>query len=339
MRWTAEAANTWYDAQPFLRGANYVPSSAVNQLEMFQADTFDLAANEREIALAASLGLNVLRIFLHNLLWQQPGFLDRFDLVLAICARHQVRVMAVLFDSCWNPDVQPGAQPAPLPGIHNSQWVQSPGRVLLTDPAAEPQLEAYVTGLIGTYKDDPRILAWDVWNEPDNGWGAYALTDPADKLVHVARLLPKVFTWARAAAPTQPLTSALWAGDFSHPSPIQGTQLDHSDVLSFHNYEPRASFLARIVSLRAHHRPILCTEYMARQQDSTLAAILPIAQRERVAALHWGLVAGKTQTWLPWDSWQHPYLAAEPNVWCHDLFHPDGSPYREDEAALLRLIP
>ena len=223
--------------------------------------------------------------------------------------------------------------------MHNSRWLQAPGRTLLVDPAAEPQLEAYVTGIVRAYRSDPRILGWDVWNEPDNGWGAYATTEAPDKLAHVERLLPKAFAWARAAAPMQPLTSALWAGDFADPSPIQRLQLELSDVLSFHNYEEPASFLARINSLRPHARPNLCTEYMARQQGSTLAAILPLAERERVAAIHWGLVAGRTQTWLPWDSWQNPYVAAPPAVWCHDLLLADGSPYRADEAALLRLIP
>lgn len=339
MRWTTAAANAWYDSLPFLRGANYISSNAVNQLEMFQAATFDLAHNQHEIALAASLGLNVLRVFLHDLLCLEPGFVSRFGQFLTVAAHHNILVLPVLFDSCWDPEPRSGPQLAPIPGVHNSRWVQSPGRILLTEPTAEPALEQYIRGVVEAFRDDPRILAWDVWNEPDNGWGAYAATEPHDKLLHVQRLLPKVFAWARDARPTQPLTSALWAGDFAQPSPIQQIQLDGSDILSFHNYELPASFQARVDSLRPHARPILCTEYMARQQGSTLAAILPLARRERVAALHWGLVAGKTQTWLPWDSWVNPYVTAEPPVWCHDLLHPDGSPYREDEASLLRGLP
>ena len=338
MQWTTAAANLWYDAQPYLRGANYVPSSAVNQLEMFQAETFSPPQNEREIALAAGLGLNVLRIFLHDLLWLQPGFVERFDQILSIAAARQMRVLAVLFDSCWDPDPHPGPQLAPIPGVHNSRWVQSPGRTLLVNPAAEPQLERYITGIVQAFREDPRILAWDIWNEPDNGWGAYAESEAQAKLAHVERLLPKAFAWARAAAPTQPLTSALWAGDFAQPSPIQQIQLQQSDILSFHNYEQPASFLDRIESLRPHGRPILCTEYMARQQGSTLAAILPLAHAQRVAAIHWGLVAGRTQTWLPWDSWQHPYTDRQPAIWCHDLLHPDGTPYREQEATQLRSL-
>ena len=301
---------------------------------MFQAETFDLERNRQEIALASSLGLNVLRIFLHDLLVQQPGFLDRFDQILALAATHNIRVLPVLFDSCWDPTPIAGPQQAPISGVHNSRWVQSPGAKLLIDPASEPALRGYVNSVVGRFRDDPRILAWDIWNEPDNGWGAYETTEAPDKLLHVERLLPQAFAWAREAAPSQPLTSALWAGDFRNPSPIQQIQLTESDILSFHNYEPAVSFAGRIASLRPHNRPILCTEYMARQQGSTFAAILPVARRERVAAIHWGLVAGRTQTWLPWDSWLHPYVDAPPAIWCHDVFQPDFTPYLDDEAKL-----
>ena len=336
MRWTAEAANTWYDAQPSIEGANFIPSNAVNQLEMFQAATFDLQRNDVELALAAASGLNVVRVFLHDLLWQQDGFVELLDAFLACASNHGIRVLLVLFDSCWDPQPQAGPQLAPIPGVHNSRWVQSPGAALLADARAEPALHDYITGIVSRFRDDPRILGWDIWNEPDNGWGAYAGSELEDKLLHVERMLTKAFAWAREGEPTQPLTSGLWVGDFGQPTPIQRIQLEQSDVLSFHNYEEPASFFARVASLRPHGRPILCTEYMARQQGSTFAAILPIARRERVAAIHWGLVAGKTQTWLPWDSWQHPYVDREPPVWCHDVFHADLTPYDPAEIEELR---
>ena len=340
IRWSPENANDWYGRQPWLVGANYVPSTAVNQLEMFQAETFDAATNDRELALAASVGMNVLRVFLHDLLWAQAGFVERLDQFLGVAAKHGLRVMLVLFDSCWNPLPVAGLQRPPIPGVHNSRWVQSPGASRLADQGAESVLQAYVEGVVGAFCEDTRIVAWDIWNEPDNGWGAYASTEPADKLLHVERLLPKAYAWARAADPVQPMTSGLWAGDFTQPTAIQQIQLDQSDVLSFHNYEPAESFQARIASLRPHGRPILCTEYMARNQNSTFAAILPLAKAEGVAAINWGLVAGRTQTFYPWDSWLHPYTDREPDVWCHDVFHPDCTPYRQEEADLLRsLLP
>ena len=335
-RWNTETANTWYEQQPWLVGANYVPSSASNQLEMFQAATFDDAGNDREMAWAAALGMNCLRIFLHDLLWVQEGFAARLERVLQLAAKHGLRVMPVLFDSCWDPRPQPGPQAEPIPGVHNSRWVQSPGAERLSDPAFEPALEEYVTGVGTLLRDDPRVLAWDVWNEPDNGWGVYADQEPANKLERVEALLPKVFAWVRAAGATQPLTSGVWAGDFTQPSPIQQIQLSESDVISFHNYEPADSFLARVRSLRPLGRPILCTEYLARPQGSTFQAILPVARQEHVAAINWGLVTGRTQTRFPWSSWQHPVAPDDPAEWYHDVLQSDGQPYSQSEARLLR---
>jgi hypothetical protein len=170
-RWTAQKANAWYAQQPFLVGANYLPANAINQLEMFQADTFDPQTIDKEMAMAQSLGMNTMRVFLHDLLWQQDaaGFANRLDQFLSICQRHRIRPMLVLFDSCWDPQPALGKQRDPQPGIHNSGWLQSPGAAALSDVSQYPRLEAYVKGVVARFKNDKRILAWDVWNEPDNG--------------------------------------------------------------------------------------------------------------------------------------------------------------------------
>ena len=335
-RWTGEAARNWYAGLPWLVGANYVPSTAVNELEMFQAATFDEARNDRELGFAAAFGLNCVRVFLHPLLWQEAGFLERLDRFFTLAARHGLHVMPVLFDSCWDPRPHPGAQPDPIPGVHNSRWVQSPGAVWLASPAHEPLLQAYVREVVGAFRDDKRILAWDIWNEPDNGWGVYEQFEPEDKLARVERLLPLAFAWAREAGPSQPLTSAPWAGDVLNPTPVQRTQLELSDVLSFHNYEGPESFAARIEQLRPLRRPILCTEYLARPHGSTFSAILPVARAANVGVMHWGLVTGRTQTRLPWDSWTQPYVnGREPAEWYHDILHADGTAYREGERRLV----
>jgi hypothetical protein len=112
--------------------------------------------------------------------------------------------------------------------------------------------------------------------------------------------------------------------------------LAESDVISFHSYEWPEGFQARVQSLAGLHRPLLCTEYMARGNGSTFDTILPIAKREHVAAINWGLVAGKTQTYLPWDSWQRPYVREQPAVWFHEVFRQDDTPYRQREVDLLR---
>jgi hypothetical protein len=342
-RWTETQANAWYAKQPWLVGANYIPSNAINELEMFQAATFDPAINDRELALAESIGMNTARVFLQDQLWTQDseGFKKRLDTFLAIAAKHHIRPLLVLFDSCWEPNPHLGPQHPPIPGVHNSGWVQSPGIERLTNRAVEPELKAYVTGIVGAFANDPRILGWDVWNEPDNSNGDRFKEDAAAKVKRVNELLPQVFSWARSAHPTQPLTSGVWTGNWSDPTKESETikiQLAESDIISFHNYGWPEAFEARIHELEQYHRPIICTEYMARGAGSTFDTVLPIAKKFHVAAINWGLVNGKTQTNLPWDSWQHPYVLSQPTIWFHDIFHTDGTPYRQAETDLIRQL-
>lgn len=341
-RWSEQQAWDYMNRQPWPVGSNFLPKDAINQLEMFQEATYDPAEIDKEFGWAESAGMTTMRIFLHDLLWQQDaqGFEERLDQTLAIAAKHHIKPVLVLFDSCWDPNPVLGPQHPPIPGVHNSGWVQSPG-VALADPSQLPRFKAYVTGIIGRFASDDRILAWDLWNEPDNAGGGDYVNLPNKKQL-VNQLLPKVFAWARSVGPIQPLTSGVWGhkswDDPSTWSPTERIQLTQSDIISFHNYGWPEDFEARIVSLEKLHRPILCTEYMARSAGSTIDTILPIAARHHVGAINWGLVQGKMQTWLPWDSWKVPYVDREPTVWFHDLFYPDGTPYREREIEIIRSL-
>lgn len=342
VRWTPEKANAWYAQQPPLIGANFLPSNSINELEMWQADTFDPTTIDRELGFAEGIGMNTMRVFLHNLVWEQDSraFEHRIDTFLSIAARHHIRPMFVLLDSCWDPNPKLGPQHPPIPGVHNSGWVQAPGAEVLSNPAQYPRIERYVVGVIGAFANDPRILAWDLWNEPDNGNGSsYGSHDPKDKIQIVENLLPKVFAWARSARPTQPLTSGLFSGDWSSVDKMTSAariQFEESDIITFHDYGWPEHFEQSIKQLQAARRPVVCTEYMARGAGSTFDTILPVAHRYHVGAINWGLVAGKSQTYLPWDSWQRPYVLEKPPVWFHDVFHPDGTPYREREAEIIR---
>jgi len=344
-RWTVEQANAWYSTQPWLVGSDYIPANAINQLEMWQADTFDPKQIDLELGWAESIGMNTMRVFLHDLLWQQDkeGFESRLDTFLSIAEKHHIRPMLVLFDSCWDPFPKLGPQHPPIPGIHNSGWVQSPGAHALQTPSEYPRLEAYVKGIIGHFAKDQRILVWDLWNEPDNdndgANGAYGRFDPKDKAAIVAELLPQVYSWVRSVDPVQPLTSGIWTGDWtteSLMSAVARIQVNESDIISFHNYGWPEEFERRVVALQRYHRPIICTEYMARGAGSTFDQTLPIAKKYKVGAINWGLVAGKTQTYLPWDSWRHPYILDQPTLWFHEVFHTDGTPYREREVEIIR---
>lgn len=344
-RWTPAQTQAWADKQPWLVGSNYTTSNAINQLEMFQAATFDPKTIDRELGLAHDMfGMNTARVYLHDLLWKQDpqGFLDRLDQFLAIADRHGIRPVFVLFDSCWDPDPVLGPQHRPIPGVHNSGWVQTPGRDDLIDPANDARFQAYVQGVVGRFARDPRVLAWDIWNEPDNpGGGSYNGEQRAEEQGRIEILLPKAFGWARSQHPIQPLTSGVWIGPDWSPGArtlnrIQQIQLSYSDIISFHNYEQPEAFEARVAQLRPYGRPLLCTEWMARGNGSNVDTILPIGRREHIGMINWGFVDGAIQTRLPWDSWERPYTLQEPPLWFHDLVRKDGTPYRKREVEIFR---
>lgn len=343
-RWSKAEANAWYAKQPWPAGSNYVPSNAINELEMWQAATFDPKRIDEELGWAQSLGMNTMRVFLHDLLWKQDaaGFKQRIDQFLTIAAKHHIKPIFVLFDSCWDPEPVLGPQHPPIPGVHNSGWVQSPG-VAMDDRSQYPRFEQYVKDIVGSFAKDDRILAWDMWNEPNNpGGGDYDAREPKDKFDRVAELLPQVFDWARSMHPTQPLTSGLWEHpDWSpsgHLDAIERTQVEKSDIISFHNYGWPEDFLKRVEQLKPYGRPLICTEYMARGAGSTIDGVMPLGKKLDVGMVNWGFVSGKSQTILPWDSWQRPYTLQQPTLWFHDLLHADGKPYREREAQIIRAL-
>jgi hypothetical protein len=341
-RWTAAMANDWYRDRAWPVGCNFIPSSAVNQLEMWQAETFDPEAIDRELGWAGGLGFNAARVFLHDLPWSTDasGLLERMERLLGIAAGHGISVMFVLFDGVWDPEPASGRQRPPRPHIHNPGWVQSPGAALLADERRHGALADYVRGVVAPFANDPRVLAWDLFNEPDNpNIGTYQDHEPAKKAELAERLLAKAFTWAREAGPSQPLTAGVWRGRASGedaPS-INRLMLEESDVISFHSYFGPDLVARRIDDLARYGRPLLLTEFMSRNSGSTFEALLPLLKERRVGAFCWGLVSGKTQTIYPWDSWRRPY-DREPETWFHDVLRPDGTPYREDEAALIRKL-
>jgi hypothetical protein len=349
-RWSPERARRWYDQQPWFVGANYVPAYAINQIEMWQAETFDPVAIARELDWARDLGMNSMRVFLHDLLWREDpaGFQSRIDQYLDIAAERGIRSMIVLFDSVWHPEPRLGPQTAPIRGVHNSGWVQSPHRDTLENPAEWPWLRDYVDGVVSAFGRDDRIAIWDVWNEPDNIYmGTLKDLQSPRKFELVAELLPQVFSWVRAADPMQPLTSAVWHNHDWRWGPklnaIEQTQLGESDIISFHNYEWPEKFEARIGQLSEYGRPIVCTEWLARSVGSLVETVLPVAHQHRVGMYNWGLVAGRSQTVFHWDSWRTPWVPEtadeeHPPVWFHDLLRPDGTPYRAAEANMFRML-
>ena len=343
-QWSPQHADDWYAKQPWLVGSNFIPSTAINELEMWQADTFDLPTIDRELTWAEGLGMNTMRVFLHNLAWKQDpaGFLNRMDKFLQVADKHHIRIMFVLLDSVWDPNPQIGPQRAPRPHVHNSGWVQSPGAQVLKDPASWPiEIKPYIKEVIGHFRNDRRVLIWDLINEPDNGNGSYKATELPNKAEAAQQLLTKVWVWAREAKPSQPLTSGVWQRLIGPTTPSSApwntcnskTPTSSPSTTTIRQTE----LIASIKSLRRFHRPIICTEYMARPRGSTFEAVLPVLKQEKVGAYNWGFVSGKSQTIYPWDSWEKEYTA-EPPVWFHDIFRPDGQPYDKKETDLIRTL-
>ncbi|MBC7381549.1 MAG: cellulase family glycosylhydrolase [Bacteroidia bacterium] len=341
--WTAAKATEWYSKQPWLVGANFLPSTAINELEMWQAETFDTTTISREFGWAAALGMNTMRIFLHDLAYKQDpdGFKKRMEIVLRIANRYHIKPLFVLFDSCWDPFPHQGKQHEPAPFLHNSGWVQSPGADALKDLTQYPRLKKYVVDVVGFFSKDKRVLGWDVWNEPDNtNNSSYGRFEAYDKVKQVSNLLQKVFIWTRSANPSQPITSGIWAGDWSNADslkPIEKMMVEQSDIISFHNYDSGEEIEKRIQWLQRYNRPIICTEYMSRGNGSTFEGSMPVAKKYKIAIFNWGLVSGKSQTIFPWDSWSKKYTT-QPDLWFHDIFYRDGKPYKQTEVDFITKI-
>lgn len=323
--WSIEKANEWYKQQPWITGADFLPSTAINQLEMWQAETFDPATIDRELGWAESIGFNTMRVYLHSIAWKQDpaGFKQRVDRYLSIAEKHGIRTILVFFDDCWNKEGKPGTQPAPQPGIHNSGWVQDPGQPMSADTTLFPGLELYVKDVMRTFAKDKRVLLWDLYNEPGNsGKGNSSLP-----------LVKKVFSWAREVNPDQPISVGIWKWDLEE---LNAFQVLNSDIITYHDYEDPQWHLRVIQMLKTHGRPLICTEYMARTRNSRFSNTLPILKRENVGAINWGLVSGKSNTIYAWDTPVND--GGQPIEWFHDIFRPDGTPYRQDEVDLIKKL-
>jgi hypothetical protein len=355
-QWSVTRATSWSSLRPWAVGFNYTPRYAINQLEMWQEETFDPVILEQELGWATKIGFNMVRVFLHHLPWQQDAeaFTERLDLFLNIADKHGIDVMLVLFDDVWDPIPQPGKQPDPKPGVHNSGWVQSPGAAILGDIDRHDELEGYVRGILARYGSDKRVAIWDLYNEPGNlNTIPYGTVELDDKAKYSLILIQKTFKWARDENPIQPLTSGVWrlkdgrwrGEDKDDPgAALFDFMLQHSDIVTFHSYLNAAETSTAIDSLASLGRPMICTEYMARGHGSTFEDILPLFAEKGIGAIHWGLVSGKTQTIYPWRSWVgvirfwDGLFSDEPDPWHHDLLNDDGSAYRSSEVEFIKAL-
>jgi hypothetical protein len=325
-RWTPEQAWAWYRQRPWIVGFNYVPSTAANTTEFWSVETFDATTIDRELGWGSELGFNSCRVFVQYLVWKSDpaGLKQRLDKFLAVADRHTLTTTLVLFDDCAfgdPPQTEPylGNQRDPIPGMILPSWTPSAGLKAVTNNAAKPDLERYIKDIVGTFGQDKRVLLWDVYNEPGNsGMGNRSLP-----------LVEAAFSWARVMKPSQPLTMGLWGA----PAEISQRQLELSDIISFHFYGDYEGLRGQIARYKKQLRPIINTEWMARLQGSKWATDLALFKQEAVGCYSWGLVNGRTQCQF---AWYHKRGTVEPNVWFHDLFHQDGTPYDPAEHDTIR---
>ena len=324
-RWNEIQAQQWGNENGWLRGSNFNPSTAINQLETWQAESFDTATINRELRWAAGIGMNAMRVYLHHVAWNvdKEGFKGRMDTYLNIADRHGIKTIFVFFDDCWNPTYQAGKQPDPKPGIHNSGWVRDPGDLLFSDTTLITTLEAYVKDVLTAFKDDKRIAIWDLYNEPGNSnYGNKSLP-----------LLKNVFEWGWEVRPSQPLSSGVWNQTLTE---LNKYQIENSDIITYHNYDSPENHQAAIDTLKIYNRPMVCTEYMARRNNSLFSNIMPMLKEQNIGAINWGLVAGKSNTKYAWGE---PIPdGSEPPLWFHEIFHPDGTPYKLEEVDLIKSL-
>ena len=350
-RWNEDRAWQWHNENGWMIGSNFNPSTSINQLEFWQEDTYDKETIDRELGWSAELGMNTHRVYLHNLLWDQDsvGFIKRIENYLDISESKGIKTLFVLLDDCWHPAPKLGKQPDPMPFVHNSWWVQAPGSAILGDSLRHHEVKNYIKGIISHFADDKRVIGWDLYNEPGNvaptqkGHNEFAIK--GDKDIFTLSLIRKAFKWAREANPSQPLTSSIWKtwdkdedwSKLDNLSDLSKFIISNSDVISFHTYGDINEMKLRVEQLETYNRPIMCTEYLARGHGSTFQAMLPLLKEKQIAAINWGFVAGKTNTIFPWSSWEDDFTAA-PDVWHHDIYMPDKTPYDQEEIDFIKEI-
>ena len=345
--WTPKQANEWYNGLPYLAGVNYVPSYAVNAIEVWSDETFDIKTIERELLLLKSINMNVIRIFLNDKVHQHnpDALYSKMQQLLDLCEKHDIYVMFTFFTNGGRPESNLGKQPEPVPGKHNSQWVKSPSLSVLGDDSKWGYLRDYVFGTVSKFADNKRVIAWNVFNEPGNvssthvpGQKAMSNDEHVNYLINTKKLMEKSFKWAREANPSQPITAPIWTDDPFISKMFSGAIENNCDVMSYHCYENIVKHYNIINRLKKHGRPIMCTEWLARHSGSTFNPALQFLKANKIASFSFGLKKGRIQTHLAWPWFLNSQLKGVNEIWLHDIFDENDNPYCPEECAYIKRI-
>ena len=345
-KWTVEEANAWYGRLGWLRGCNFIGSDCANRLDMWQRYKCEekLATADRELELAKKIGFNTVRLWANfDVYYAEPeSFMDIFERYISLCHKHNQKVMIVLG---YEEDLPRGdifvpkemGEQAYALGFHQGRFPLSEEQKAMEPhhymeyPELKDTFIEMVRRIVGKYRDDERIICWNVWNEPGILRGERTI-----------EFLDTLFSVIRNEDPIQPLCADIWRGfnDGKPQSKEEAHALELSDVISFHSYSEYRWFLENLSELKKLGRPVFVTEWLHRIFHNNVAEIYPLLYIENVANYCWGFVVGKTQTNEPWSGmwdWYEEGKGANYDFtkWQHDLFRPNLRPYDPREIDLI----
>lgn len=346
-KWSNERAWAWYNALPWLRGFNYVPSNAINRRDQWQEYGFieKMEVTRRELTMARDVGFNAIRSIIPFDVWyyDHDGFMERLDEFLALTGELGYRVMIGFISDGERPLKDPPFGPVePDWGYHGGNRPNKENvprgeayPSLVDEPGMDDKFCEYVREIITKYARDERVLLWNIWNEPGN-------SNRAEKTMPV---MLKAFEAARECLADQPLAADVWRvkRDLAQELPeIERVALELSDVISFHDYGCYDHSVMVLEYLKQFDRPLLLTEWLNRISGNAIDSHLPLYYLERVAVFNWGLVAGKAQYYEPWNGiWdsiaREGAAGRDVRLWQHDLFRPSLHPYDPAEIAKLKM--
>ncbi len=357
-KWSNEKAWEWFNARPWIRGFNFVPSDCSGWVEMWQEYNHEkkVETMRTELALAKQIGFNAVRQFLAFDVWmyQRESFLKNVEEYLEICHENGLGVMFVLISDGGRPKKKPEFGEINAGIFHGSFKVDTrmiPGIFPCTDPVAsaatpaataakpaptplyspvdEPELAEkfyeYCEDLASRYAKDERVIVWNLWNEPGNS-SRGTLSVP-----HMKR----AFEIFRSHDPIQPLCADVWRIPKSNIlTEEEALAIELSDVISYHDYGSLDHSVRVIEFLRQFDRPLLNTEWLHRVQFNNVATHLPLYYNNNVGIFNWGFVNGKFKGHEPWEACWKRYAKGEKlemTKWQHDLLRPNHRPYDPEE--------
>ena len=351
-KWSKEKVWDWYNSRPWIRGCNFMSSDCANRVDQWQEYGFEerFETTKRELALVAETGFNSIRIIPEFIVWlkEHDGFMERFEHYIAEADKNGISCMVVLGNDCMPPKEEAlkrmnlGEQHVDW-GYHGGRKVSQhgvfngAGYSLLDEPEYAEKYYEFVREIVTKYKDDERILLWDVFNEPGNS-GRKSMSLPH---------LMKFFEIIRNIDPIQPLTVGIWSQtvDLDNLLEIEKIGLENSDIITYHNYSSYENNIEEMHLLKKLERPVMNTEWLARCCKNTVEEMFPLYFLEKIGCYCWGFVAGKYQTYEPHNNVWYNYKDNPDSYlnwdfdfskWFHDLYRPSLNPYVPKEIYLIK---